>query len=63
MMMMMMMMMMINTSNYGCQLTCKAWCVILNCMCLFNSIMSQILPFFRFKGDGEHVTPISEAAK
>ena len=56
-------MMMINTSTYGCQLTCKAWCVILSCMCLFNSIMSQILLFFRFKGDGEHLTPISEAAK
>ena len=61
--MMMMMMMMMNTSTYGCQLTCKAGCVILSCMRLFNSIMSQLLLFFRFKGDGEHVTPISEAAK
>ena len=61
--MMMMMMVMINTSNYGCQLICKACCVILSCMCLFNSIMSQILVFFRFKGDGQHVTPISEAVK
>ena len=30
---------------------------------LFNSVMSQMLLFFRFKGDGEHVTPISEAAE
>ena len=44
--MMMMMMMMMNTSTYGCQLTCKAWCVILSYMCLFNSIMSQLLLFF-----------------
>ena len=30
---------------------------------LFNSVMSQMLLFFRFKGDGEHITPISEAAE